>query len=73
MDFGSINGTGNFTRHINEKHSERAQEMYNYLRNESTLSVNSNGKIFQSKLGAAPIVHNDKVKFSRIEFGTEII
>lgn len=58
---GSINGTGNFTRHINDKHSERAPEMYEYLASRTMVNVNANGKLTQSKLRSTPVISSDKV------------
>lgn len=58
---GSLSGTGNFTRHINDKHSERAEEMYEYLA--SRTMVNANRKLIQSKLSSTPVISSDKVSY----------
>lgn len=60
---GSATDTGNFTRHINEKHGERAQEMYNHLVNKSAVNVSQSGKLTQVRFGASPVVSNAQVYF----------
>lgn len=34
---GSVKGTGNFTKHFNDKHPERVGELYNYIKSKSTI------------------------------------
>lgn len=60
---GSLTGTGNFSRHINDKHAERAQDMYNHLANRSIVNVGQNGKVTQARFGASPVISNTQVYF----------
>lgn len=34
---GSIKGTGNFTRHYNDKHPERKDELYKYIKSKTLI------------------------------------
>lgn len=63
---GSATGTGNFTRHINEKHAERAQQMYNHLANKLIVNASHNGRLTQVRFGASPVVSNTQVYLSFI-------
>lgn len=60
---GSATGTGNFTRHINDKHAERSQEMYNHLANKLIVNASKSGKLTQVRLGASPVISNTQVYF----------
>lgn len=40
--WGSVKGTGNFTRHINEKHADQVDEMKIYIKQGSTVNVIDN-------------------------------
>lgn len=55
---GSITGTGNFFRHMKEKHAERVQEIYDYTASKSSSNLNK-PRFVQTKLNQA--ISNEKV------------
>lgn len=58
LRWGSIKGTGNFTRHINDSHRDRVEEMKKYIKQGSTINVNDNK---QPTLKAYTAISNDQV------------
>lgn len=50
LRWGSLRGTGNFTRHIKEKHQEKQLEMYNYLKIYSSEDGNDNKAFLQTTI-----------------------
>lgn len=55
---GSVKGTGNFIRHVNEKHPEHSENMRKYLANKSMVVGLG---LVQTKLTGSPNMSNDKV------------
>lgn len=61
LRWGSIKGTGNFTRHVNDHHGDRTKEMYNYIKQGSGTIGNDNKDLHQTTLKAYTAVNNDQV------------
>lgn len=61
---GSVKGTGNFIRHVNEKHPEHSENMRKYLANKLMVAVSG---LVQTKLTGSPIISNDKVSLKIFE------
>lgn len=58
LRWGSIKGTGNFTRHINDNHKDRVEDMQKYIKQGKEMNVNDNK---QPTLKAYTAINNDQV------------